>query len=73
MEGHVGRYERIIIRKVLIDEPIGKCSKERPRQRWKDKVNVDIKMVDVIANIETAIARDKWRGLIEAVKDFNGP
>jgi hypothetical protein len=30
-------------------------------------------MVDKTASFETAIDRDKWRGLVEAAKGLNGP
>lgn len=40
--------------------------------RWRDNVNVDIRMVERTANIDTAMNHDEWRGLIEAAKGLNG-
>jgi hypothetical protein len=62
-----------MIREVLINKPAGKRPSGRLRQRWQDRVNADIKMIDEIADIETATNRDVWRGLVEATKGRNSP
>ncbi|XP_060861781.1 craniofacial development protein 2-like [Metopolophium dirhodum] len=71
--GHVWRAEETIIQKVLINNPTGKRLRGRPLQRWRNRVNADIRMVDGAATFETSIDRDRWRGLVEAVKGLYGP
>lgn len=66
--GHVWRAEGSIIQKVLNNNLTGKRPRGRPCQRWRDRLNIDIRMVDEVAIIETARDCDKWRGLLEAVK-----
>lgn len=69
--GHVWRAEGSIIQKVPINNPTCKRRRGGPRQRWRDRVNADIRMVDGAASFETAIDRDRWRGLV--AKGLNGP
>ncbi|KAL4154176.1 hypothetical protein QTP88_002009 [Uroleucon formosanum] len=71
--GHVWRAEGSIIQKVLNNNLTGKRPRGRPRQRWRDRLNADIRMVDEAASFETASDRDKWRGLVEAAKGLKGP
>lgn len=47
------RAEGNIILKILISKPTGKYPRGRPRQRWQDRVNVDIRMIVRTSNIET--------------------
>jgi hypothetical protein len=69
----VWHTEESIIREVLINKSAGKRPRERLRQRWLDRVNADIRMIDGTADIETATDRDVWRGLVEAAKGRNVP
>ncbi|KAF0749733.1 Uncharacterized protein FWK35_00019423 [Aphis craccivora] len=76
--GHVWRAEGSIIQKTLNNNLnnnnlTGKRPRGRPRQRWRDRLNADIRMVDEAASFETASDRDKRRGLVEAAKGLKGP
>lgn len=66
-------FKENIIQNVLANKPTCKRPRERPLQRWKSRVNLNIKMIDVTANFETAADHDMWRGLIDDAKGFDDP
>jgi hypothetical protein len=70
--GHVWRVEGCLIRKVLDGKLNGKRSIGRPRQRWFDTVKKDLTRVDPTYNINLAVDRMHWRGIVEAALDLNG-
>lgn len=70
---HVWCSKENIIQNVLANKPTCKRPREKPLQRWKGRVNSNIKMIDVTANFETATDHDMWRGLIEATKGLDDP
>jgi len=71
--GHVWRADNDIIRKVLTEtiqkrRPIG-----RPRTRWKDAVEKDIKMLGRNITVDMALDRERWRELLVAAQVLQGP
>jgi hypothetical protein len=66
--GHVWRANNDIIRKVLTEiihkkRPIG-----RPRTRWKDEVEKDIKILGRNVTVDLALDRERWRELLVAAQ-----
>jgi hypothetical protein len=49
-----------------------KKTHRRPQQRWFDTVKKDLTRVDPTYNINLAIDRMHWRGIVEAALDLNG-
>ncbi|KAL4113550.1 hypothetical protein QTP88_017159 [Uroleucon formosanum] len=45
----------------------------RPRQRWKDRITKDASRLGVNDGKEIAQDRDKWRQVVAAAMDLNGP
>jgi len=72
MGGHVWRAEGCLIRKVLDGNLNGKRPIGRPRQRWFDAVKKDLTRVEPTSNINLAVDRMQWRGIVEAALDLNG-
>lgn len=71
--GHVWCAKGSIIQRVLINKPIGNLPRGSPRQRQQDRDNLDIRMINGTANIETATDHEVWRGLIESAKSLGDP
>jgi hypothetical protein len=71
--GHVARIgqERGLYRS-LVGKPEGKRQLGRPRGRWEDNINVDLKEVGCggMDLIGLAQDRDRWRAIMNAVKNF---
>jgi hypothetical protein len=53
------------VHRVLVGKPEGKRSLERPRSRWEDNVEMDIR--EIGCWIDLARDRDMWRTLVQAV------
>lgn len=70
--GHVWRAEGCLIRKVFDGNMNGKRPIGRPRQRCFDTVNKDLTRVDPTYNINLAVDRIQWRGIVKAALDLNG-
>lgn len=68
---HVWRAEGSTFRNALINKTTDKRPRRKPRQRWKDTINEDVKIVDRTEKLKTAINCDKKRNLIEATKGLN--
>lgn len=63
---HVWKADNDITNKVLTEivhkkRPIG-----RPRMRWKDVVEKNIKMLGRNKSVDMALNRERWRGLLVA-------
>jgi hypothetical protein len=74
--GHVTRMGvgRGVYR-VLVGKPEGKRPLERPRRRWEDIIRMDHQEVGCWCEdwIGLAQYRDRWRALVNAVRNLRGP
>jgi len=71
--GHVWRAEDTIIKKVMESKKTGKRPRGRPRQRWYDRVEKDLKKINPLLDMGVASDREKWKGILEAAMVLNGP
>jgi len=62
------RREHEVVRAALEWKPIGKRPRGRPRKRWIDVVEEDLKILGVENWRETAQDRDRWRSVVMAAK-----
>jgi hypothetical protein len=66
LAGHVLRREnKEIIKILVIVKPEGKRKKGRPRMRWVDGVEKDLKNLGVVNLRANAQERDSWRKFLE--------
>jgi len=61
--GHIWRDKDNQMRQVVVSKPNKTRPRERPRQRWIDRVKKDLMKVDETAMIEDAPNRDRWERL----------
>jgi hypothetical protein len=61
--------------RVLVGKPEGKRQLGRPRRRWEDNVRIDLKEVGCGCEewIGLAQDRDRWRALVNAVRNLRVP
>jgi len=61
--------------RVLVRKPEGKRPLGRPRHRWEDNIKRDLQEVGCggVGWIELAQDRDRWRALVDAVKNLRVP
>ena len=61
---------RVLVGKPQENRPLG-----RPGRRWKDNIKMDLQEVesDGMDWIELAQDRDRWRALVNAVMNLQGP
>jgi len=74
--GHVARMrEDRGVHRVLVGKPEGKRPLGRPRRRWEDNIKIDLKEVGGGRGdwVELAQDRDRWRELVDTVRDFRVP
>ena len=71
--GHVWRAEDTLIKKVTESKITGKRPRGRPRQRWYDRVEKDLKKINPLLDMGVASDREKWKGILEAAMVLNGP
>ena len=74
-EGHVAcKGERSVYR-VLVGKPKGRRPLGRPRSRWEDNIKMDLQEVGCRGMywIELAHDRDRWRALVNAIKNHRVP
>ena len=73
---HVARMgEKRGVYRVLVGKPEGKRPLGRPRCRWKDNINMDLRemICGVMEWIELAQDKDRWRALVNAVMNLRVP
>jgi hypothetical protein len=60
--------------RVLVGKPEGKRSLGRPRPRWEDNIKMDLQEVGMAGMdcIHVAQDRERWRALVNAVKNLRG-
>jgi hypothetical protein len=70
--GHVARMEERSVYRVLLGKPEGKRPLGRPRRRWEDNIRMDLQGVgwEDMDWIQLAQDRDKWRAIVNAVKNL---
>ena len=74
--GHVARMEdRGGVYRVLVGKPEGKRPLGITRRRWDNNIKMDLQEVGCggMAWIELAQERDRWRELVNAVKNDRVP
>ena len=74
--GHVVRLgQGRSLYRVLVGKPEGKRPMGRPRQRWKDNINMDVQEVGGGCGdwMELAQDRDRWRTLVSTVMNLRVP
>jgi hypothetical protein len=61
--------------KVLVGNPEGKKALGRRRRRWKDNIKMDLQEVGCggMEWIELAQDRDRWRAVVNAVRNHRAP
>jgi hypothetical protein len=60
--------KNILIRKINKKRPL-----ERPRTRWKDTVEYDMRLIDEHETLDWTLDREKWKGQLMAAQVLNGP
>jgi len=74
--GHVARMgEGRGVHRVLVGKPEGKRPLGRPRRRWKDNIEMDLREVGGGCEdwMELAQDRDRWRALVGMVMNLRVP
>jgi len=73
--GHVARMgEGRVVHRVLVGKPKGKRPLGRPRRRWEDNITMDLREVGGDGDwMELAQCRDRWRALVNKVKNPRVP
>jgi hypothetical protein len=63
------------VHRVLVGEPEGKRPLGRPRRRWEDNINMILQEVGGGGRnwMELAQDRDRWRALVNTVKNLRVP
>ena len=60
------------VHRVLVGKPEGKRPLGRPRRRWEDNIKMDLQKFGGVRGdwMELAQDRDRWRALVDMVRDF---
>ena len=65
--------EKSGVYRVLVGKPEGKKPLGRPRRRWEDNIKMDLQEGGCGDWMELAQDRDRWRALVDMVRDFRVP
>jgi hypothetical protein len=59
----------------LVGKPEGNRPLRRPRRRWVDSIELDLREIgwDGMDRIDVAQDRDQWRALVNTVMNFQVP
>ena len=73
--GHVARMgECRGVHRVLVGKPEGKRPRGRPRRRWEDNIETDLREVGEVGDwMVLAQNRNGWRTLVNTVMNFRVP
>jgi len=62
------------VHRVLVEKPEGKRTLGRPGSRWEDNIKKDLREVGGDGDwMELSRGRDRWRALVNKVKNFRVP
>jgi hypothetical protein len=63
------------VHRVLVGKHEGKRALGRPRRRWEDNIKMDLQEVGGGRGdrMELAQDRDRWRALVDTMRDFRVP
>jgi hypothetical protein len=75
LAGHVARIGKGEVFRVLVGKPEGKRPLGRPRRRWEDNINLDLreKGIDGANWIQLAQDRVQWRACVNTVMNLRVP
>jgi hypothetical protein len=61
--------------RILVGKPVGKRPLGRPRRRWVDNIEMDLREIgcDGMDWIDLAQDRDRWRALVNTVMNLRVP
>jgi len=67
--------ERRDIYRVLVGRPEGKIPLGRPRRRWEDNINLDLREIGIDGANWIQLAQDsvQWRAFVNTVMNLRGP
>jgi len=70
-----GMGEGRVVHRVLIGKPEGKRPLRRPRRRWEDNIKMVLQEVGGGCGewVELAQDRDRWRALVNTVRNLRVP
>jgi len=74
--GHVARMGKGRgVYRVLAGRPEGKRQLERPRRRWEDNINLDLKKMGIYGTNWIQLAQDRvqWRDFVNTVMNLRVP
>jgi hypothetical protein len=61
--------------RILVGKPEGKRPLRRPRRRWVDNIEIDLREIELDGMdwIDLAQDRDQWRALVNTVMNLHVP
>jgi hypothetical protein len=67
--------ERRSVYRILVGKPEGKRRRGRPRHRWWDNIDINLREIgwEGMDWIDLAQDRDQWRALVKAVMNLRVP